>query len=263
MSIYEAILLGIVQGITEFFPVSSSGHLILGELIFGVRNLSQFIPFDLVCHLGTLVSIVCFFFRDFIQLLTFSDRRLFLRLSLAILPLFPLYFLLRPIKEIYNQPKYLGFFFLTTALILFIGEKLRFKLKTKPQSFRDSLIIGTIQAIAILPGVSRSGSTISCASVLGWERKDAARFSFLMALPTIMGGVVLEGASMLRHPQELPNLPISSYFAGFIFSCITGYLALHFIMKLANKGSFKPFMYYCVAIGLFTIVYVNGFSQAA
>ena len=169
MSWVEALILGIVQGLTEFLPVSSSGHLKLFQMLFGYENLDSYVAFDLACHLGTLLTI-CIVFMDQIRDLLKGDLKKIFLLFIATLPLVPLYLFRDELGAIIDSPQLLGYFFLTTGFLLFLGDRLA-KLATEERSMRrgmlDSIIIGLFQAIAILPGISRSGSTISAARALG------------------------------------------------------------------------------------------------
>ncbi len=257
MTLLEALLLGIIQGLTEFFPVSSSGHLEIGQKILGMKNLNQFIPFNLVCHLGTLLAILCAFRRQIKRLLLTKWKQVIC----ATLPLFPLLLILKPIKHMFDQPQYLGFFFLVTALVLYLGERYGHvipKFELKKRRYQDALIIGTAQAMAILPGISRSGSTISAARLVGWEAKDAAFFSFLLAIPAILGGITLEGLQLLK--QETPPAPISfgGYFVGFIVSFFVGYLALRGMMYIMERKKIMGFVWYCVMVGIVCLMLFTG-----
>lgn len=259
MSTFEAILLGIIQGITEFFPVSSSGHLKLVQALLGLKNLDRYIIFDLVCHLGTLFAICLIYAKQLRE--AFTVHRIVLwKVILATLPLFPLVFLLGPIKTLFNRPEYLGYFFLFTAFLLYLG--IRFGTPKNSQlltehPWRDSILIGIFQAIAILPGISRSGSTISGARLLGWNLQQAITFSFLLAIPAILGGTVLETA-LLIFKQDLSLLPAigwGEYLAGFSTSFAAGCLALILLQKLAVKDKFIYFVWYCLIIGIFSCLY--------
>ena len=194
MTTIDAIILGIVQGLTEFLPVSSSGHLKLAQHFLGLQNLDHYLLFDLACHLGTLIAIGLFFFQAIRNLFVGQTTHL-RQVVLATLPLFPLVLLMKPIEAAYAEPAYLGVFFLMTAAILFLGV---YYGKTSPEGqrhqhvWRDALVIGSWQALAILPGVSRSGSTISGARLLGWSPQEAIVFSFLLAIPAVLGGTSLE-----------------------------------------------------------------------
>lgn len=254
MTFFEAIFLGIVQGLTEFLPVSSSGHLTLVQALLGMENLHQYVAFDLVCHLGTLLAIFCIFSKT-IYGLFWENRSLFWQVCLGTLPLFPLVFAMKPIKGLFNQPQFLGFFFLATAFILWCGIRLGAAVRRPDASVRDALVIGTFQAFAILPGVSRSGSTVSAARLLGWSYEEALRFSFLLAIPAILGGVALE---ILQLKNEgLPAIGFTPYAAGFVTSFVVGLAALTWLLKMAAKDKFMYFFWYCLFLGVATLIYFN------
>jgi undecaprenyl-diphosphatase len=255
LNLIQAIILGVIQGLTEFLPVSSSGHLILGQLLLGLDNLGQYILFDLVCHLGTLIAILVVF-RKQIYRSFFIDRTRLLQIGVAILPLFPLLIILKPIKDIFDQPEYLSLFFGCTSLLLFLG--LRFGHEKKKMFFyahrwRDPFVIGLFQAFAIFPGVSRSGSTISGARLLGWSREEALSFSFLIAIPTILGGSLLEVVKLLTSSEAHVNgvTGYGVYIAGFVTSLVVGYAALRLLMQLVLKDNLMMFVWYCLGLSLF------------
>lgn len=260
MTTLDAILLGIVQGLTEFLPVSSSGHLQLVQHLLGMKDLDHYIIFDLACHVGTLLAIVLVFSKNIKHVFTADTHTRFWQVVIGTLPLFPLVLIMKPIKAAYADPSYLGFFFLLTAFILFLGVRFGKTLaeeKKEKHLWRDALIIGFWQAIAILPGVSRSGSTISGARLLGWEAKDAVVFSFLLAIPAILGGTTLELFKLWQHPESVIDLPFSHYAVGFIVSFIVGLFALKLLMRLALQNKFYYFAWYCLILGLVSIYYFH------
>lgn len=263
MTTLDAIILGIVQGLTEFLPVSSSGHLHLVEHLLGLENLDHYIMFDLACHLGTLMAIFFVFARYIKDSFTNDTSRLW-QIIIATLPLFPLVLLMKPIKAAYADPSYLGFFFMMTSAILFLG--IHYTKKEPAQDlhppmhlrkWRDAFSIGLWQALAILPGVSRSGSTISGARILGWNTKEAINFSFLLAIPTILGGTALEVLNWIKHPETVANLPSEHYLAGFFISFIVGLGALKLLIYVANHNKFSYFAWYCLILGLATTYYFH------
>ena len=258
MTTLDAIILGIIQGITEFLPVSSSGHLQLVQHFLGMQELDHYIIFDLVCHLGTLLAIALVFFSNIKNLFQKKSKR-FWQVIIGTLPLFPLVFLMKSIKVAYADPSYLGFFFLLTAFILFIGIKFgkSVPLEERNHPWRDALTIGVSQAIAILPGVSRSGTTISGAKLLGWSANDAVVFSFLLAIPAILGGTILEVFNLWQHPENLIDLPLLTYLLGFTISFVVGFFALKLLMKLALQNKFYYFAWYCLILGLATTFYFH------
>lgn len=259
MTTIDAIILGIIQGLTEFLPVSSSGHLELVQHLLGMQDLEQYILFDLVCHLGTLLAIFFIFFNQ-IKDLIFENTSRLKQLTLATLPLFPLVLVMKPIKAAYADPVYLGFFFLITSCILFLG--LRFGKTTSEKqrerhTWRDAMIIGTWQAAAILPGVSRSGSTISGARLLGWTPNEAVSFSFLLAIPAILGGATLEIIKLWQHPESVSSVSPIHYGLGFVVSFVVGIASLQLLIRLATHNKFAYFAWYCLALGLFLTAYFH------
>ncbi|MBA3817146.1 MAG: undecaprenyl-diphosphate phosphatase [Parachlamydiaceae bacterium] len=255
MTVIDAIILGIIQGLTEFLPVSSSGHLELAQHLLGMKDLEQYILFNLVCHLGTLLAICFIFFNQIKSLFQHNTTRL-KQLILATLPLFPLVFLMKPIKAAYADPSYLGFFFLITACILFLGVRFGKTIpekEIKQHKWRDALIIGIWQAAAILPGVSRSGSTISGARILGWSANEAVTFSFLLAIPAILGGATLEIIKLWQHPESASSLSLTHYSLGFLISFVIGLGSLQLLIRLVTHNKFAYFAWYCLALGLATL----------
>lgn len=259
MTTIDVFILGLVQGLTEFLPVSSSGHLQLVQYFLGMQNLDQYILFDLVCHLGTLLAIFIVFAGK-IKDLIFHNPLCRKQVFLATLPLFPLVLIIKPIKAVYADPNYLGIFFLVTAAILFLGVylgKTKSENERRRHSLRDACLIGTWQAVAILPGISRSGSTISGARLLGWSASDAVTFSFLLAIPAILGGTTLELFKLWKHPESVATLPTTHYLVGFIVSFATGLFALQLLIRLATHNKFSYFAWYCLLLGLATTAYFH------
>lgn len=251
MTPIEALILGIIQGLTEFFPVSSSGHLKLAQAIFGFNHLDEYILFDLTCHLGTLVSIFWVFWSEIKELL-FKNHKQMALIALGTLPLFPLLLIMKPIKAVFDQPQFLGYAFIITAILLWIGVKVRPKESTN--RWRDALFIGGFQALAIFPGISRSGSTISGARLMGWTPAEALSFSFLLAIPAIFGGIVIEAYKALTLTSE-STLSIGSleYAIGFFASLIVGTSCLNLLKRLVKKHSFMYFAWYCLIIGIISL----------
>ena len=180
MSLIEAFIFGLLQGLTEFLPVSSSAHLKLAKLFFHIEKSESQVIFDLVCHLGTLFALLYFLRKEVLRMFSSERRKLFL-LFAATLPLIPCYFLLKPLRDLASEPQFLGPCLICTAFILFLGQRLRLQRTastTNKREMSDVLMIGVMQSAALIPGISRSASTISCAKVLGWKPREAVRFSF-------------------------------------------------------------------------------------
>jgi len=259
MSTIQAIILGIIQGITEFLPVSSSGHLTLYQTLLGLENLDQYIAFDLVCHLGTLLAILIVFTPQIKQVIS-SDIKRLMQIGVGTLPLFPTVLIMKPLTRLFDQPQYLGYFFMITAVLLYLG--IRFGREypeehLKKKRFGDAFMIGIFQTLALLPGVSRSGSTISVARILGWKPQDAVMFSFLLAIPAIIGGSSLEFLKLISGKTIYPTSTLSfmQYASGFISSFIVGYLSLLLLIRLAVKGKFMYFVWYCLIVGICSFLY--------
>jgi undecaprenyl-diphosphatase len=259
MSTLEAIILGILQGLTEFLPISSSGHLELGQHLLGLSNLENYIVFNLVCHLGTLFALFIFYSQQ-IQTILKDQRYRLIQLFIGILPLFPLVLILKPIKSMFDQPQYLGWCFLVTSLLLLLGIQfgsVASQEVRQQRRWRDPFIIGLFQAVAILPGISRSGSTISAGRLLGWTQQDSITFAFLLAIPTILGGITLELLHLAAGKTIMPSIGWEPYLAGFITSFIVGYFALRLLLRLAAKDKFIYFVWYCLILGIVTIFYFS------
>jgi undecaprenyl-diphosphatase len=261
MTTWEAIILGLIQGITEFLPISSSGHLELGQLLLGFEDLHQYILFNLICHLGTLTSILYMLFPEIKKSLT-TNRKMISQVIIGTLPLFPLVLILHPIKKIFNQPQYLGICFLFSAFLLFSGISYQLKKEKKLKTFKwlDALAIGVFQSIAVLPGVSRSGATISAARLLGWQKEEAFHFSFLLAIPAILGGTILELLEWIRTPSsEVFSIHLFPFIVGFMTSFAIGCLSLRLLIRLLARDQWVYFGWYCLFLGITTSLYFNIF----
>jgi undecaprenyl-diphosphatase len=258
VTVIQAFFLGIVQGITEFLPVSSKGHLALFQYFFGLENLDGFIVFDLVLHLGTLCSIFVVFHSQILKLFAGDSVRV-RQIIIGTLPLFPIVFILKPIESLFDKPYLFGFFFILTAGILYAG--IRWGYNKTPQEkkkswWKDALVIGFFQTMALLPGVSRSGSTISAARLVGWDKQDAITFSFLLAIPAILGGSALKLLQItFLGGAEVNQMDLPQYLIGFVAAFLVGYAALMLLIRLASKDKFMYFVWYCLALGLLTSFY--------
>lgn len=244
MTAIQAFFLGLIQGLTEFLPVSSSGHLVIFQNLFGFTQPP--VLFDVIVHLATALAIVVFFWSSLLKL----NKRLIGLLLLASLPAGLLGLVLnQQIEILFNSLTLVGFSLLITAFMLFSLN--RFIAKAKRSSLRpkDALIIGLFQALAIIPGISRSGSTITAAIFRGLKPELAFQFSFLLALPAILGAQLLQ-LPLLAH---LSSAAILSLTIGFLTAFISGYLALKLLHQLVIKAQLKGFGYYCLFLGLFIL----------
>lgn len=250
MEILEAIVLGIVQGITEWLPVSSSGHLVIIQKLLG---LSPPIIFDIMLHIGSLTVVVLFFWKDIIELVTGvinwekEKLRIILMLVIATIPIAIVgYFFQSWIELVFHELSTVGYALLFTALLLFFS---RYPLKkNKRLNYWKALIVGLFQAIAILPGVSRSGSTISSGMMLGIKREDIARFSFLMFIPAIIGALAL-------HINEFSAAIDATMIVGAIVSATVGYFSLRILMRIIRNDKFYLFSIYCLVLGIIVLAF--------
>jgi undecaprenyl-diphosphatase len=248
---FQAAILGLVQGLTEFLPVSSSGHLVLIQHVFGLGG-AENLTFDILLHVATLVAVVVYFRRELalLVLCVFVDRkqrRLAACLLLAMVPTVVIALAIRRyIEQAFDSPTAVGFMLLTTGGILFVSPRVRQgKAPLEGVRLRHALAVGCAQGLAALPGLSRSGATI-CAGILsGVASEAAARFSFLLAVPAILAAAALdiEQISALDAPQVL------AAGAGMAVAFVVGLASIHWLLRVARKGRFDGFAYYCWAVG--------------
>ena len=260
MSLLEAIILGIIQGLTEFLPVSSSGHLELVKTIQG-QELSggSSMMMTVVLHFATALSTVVVFRKDIIKIVKglfqfkLNDDFLFsIKIILSMIPAAIVGVLYDDIIESFfgGQVLLVGLMLIVTGLLLFLAD--RAKNTVRDISTKNAVIIGIAQAIAILPGISRSGATIGTSVLLGVDREKAARFSFLMVVPLIFGKMAKDLFSSELITEDVSITVIS---AGFIAAFITGIAACTWMISLVKKSKLSYFSYYCFAVGLIAIVW--------
>jgi undecaprenyl-diphosphatase len=259
LNLIAIIILGIIQGLTEFFPVSSSGHLVLFQNAFGFKEPQIFV--DVMLHVGTLLALLVFLRRELLQLFKgfiflvraprrhFTDPRVkkIFALIVASVPTFFIgYFFSDFFESLFASLRTVGFALIVTGCYLYLTKWA----KKRPQNFLlHPFIIGILQGAAIVPGFSRSGLTIGGALFLGWEREDAARFSFLLSIPAIGGAAVFQYGKMDAGSQSWPII-----FTGVAVSAVVGYFALAMLVSVINRGKFHAFSYYCFAAGIGAII---------
>lgn len=261
MNIFEGILLGILQGLTEFLPVSSSGHLVLFRGLLGIEG--EFLFFDTMLHVGTLAAVCLVFYKDIVKILKKPFQKLTYMLALATVPAVIFTLLFDSFFEGAFEGKYLGFGFLMTSLVLTLSEKLfdLYKLsgvygegkRIKFPDYKEALIMGVAQGFAIVPGLSRSGSTIAGGIISKVEREGAARFSFLMSIPAILGSVVLQSFDLIKNgaPEGLFFWPT---FFGTIFAAVSGFFAIRFMYNLVKNKKLYGFAIYTAILGALVIL---------
>ena len=258
MEILHAIILGIIQGLTEFLPVSSSGHLEIAKAILGEGKVGQeSLLMTVVLHFATALSTLIIFRKDLAEifrgLLQFKDNDSFqfsLKIVLSMIPAALVgVFFNDEIEGLFGGALTLvGGMLLITGLLLFLADKA--KASAKQVGIKDAILVGISQAIAILPGISRSGATISIAVLLGIDKEKAARFSFLMVVPLIFGKMAKDVLSGDIQYESATILPLV---IGFIFAFLTGLVACKWMIKLVKRSQLKYFAYYCFAVGTIVI----------
>ncbi|HCA48062.1 MAG TPA: undecaprenyl-diphosphate phosphatase [Armatimonadetes bacterium] len=265
MSALEAITLAIIQGLTEFLPVSSSGHLALGHWLLGAREELP-LEFVVLVHLGTLAAVVCYYRCDLLEILrdVFRPsrdagegescgwgRRLLILLVVATLPAVVAVLFEEQVEALMNLPWAVGCALLVTGTALLISERLGRRLKSDRQTTAvDALLVGVAQAVAVVPGISRSGSTISAGLAVGFEREWAARFAFLMSVPAILGGTVFKLKDLI---EQGAGGGLGLYAVCLVVSAVTGYLAIRLVIGAVQSRNLKWFAVYCYAMGLLAI----------
>ena len=261
MDIIDSIILGIIQGLTEFLPVSSSGHLELGKAILGDNSVpEESLLFTVVLHFATALSTLVIFRKDIIDIIKGlfkpginEDQRFAGKIIISMIPAVIVgLFFEEQLEQLFGGNIMLvGCMLLVTAVLLFLADKA--KSTNKEVSFKNALIIGISQAIAMLPGISRSGATISTSVLLGNDKTKAARFSFLMVVPLIFGKIAkdLVGGDLSFESQNITALG-----AGFVAAFISGLFACTWMIALVKKSKLSYFAIYCVIVGLIAI----GFS---
>ena len=237
----EAIALGIVQGLTEFLPISSTAHLILFPWFLNWGGEVNTLTFDVALHAGTLFALILFFWRDWLELI-FKKQRLFKLIILASIPAGVAGYLLNDIVENnLRKPIVISIMLIAVGILMLVAERTNKHKGIEKTGLKDSLIIGIAQAIAIIPGVSRSGITISAGLFRGFEREASARFSFLLSTPLIAGATALHLKEALISQT---NHDFRLFFAGIITSFITGFIAIKFLLKFLKKNPLNLFVYY-------------------
>lgn len=275
MTYLTSILMGILQGIAEFLPISSSGHLSLFGYFFGMENYEETqMFFTVLLHLGTLLSVCVYYWRDVLDMILeffamlgslFSKdrrygkkavppaRRLVLLIIVSILPLF----LVLPIKDrveaAMGSPRFVSLALILTGFILFFSDRLaRGRKNEKTATLLDALLVGVAQGVGTLPGISRSGITISAGLLRGFDRSFAVRFSFLMSLPAVLGANILTLKDVIEAGTiDVSMLPV--YLVGTVVAAVVGYFAIHLVNLLADKGKFGAFAWYCWAAGIISL----------
>lgn len=253
MSVLEAFILGVLQGLTEFLPISSSGHLMLAEGIFGLKGSNIF--FNLILHFATLLAVLMVFWKDVVELIKHPLGEKMRKIVVATIPTVIFALLVKFFIDEFAMVQFLGFGFLISAVVILITSILQKKsnlLYKRGLGYKESFIIGLVQGLAVLPGISRSGSTI-CASVIqGVDREESAKFSFLISIPIILGGVLFEVFDGIRNGfgnvEALPSV------VGFIIAFVVALFTIRLMMKIVKKGNWIYFSIYLFLLSIFVLL---------
>lgn len=260
MNVFQAAVLGLVQGLAEFLPISSSGHLILARMLMGISDAEaatgSYIILDVLLHAGTLLAVLVVFWKDWWGILRNPFKsRLLLLLFVASIPALVVVLLFNDLVEQFFTGWFLGVSFLMTAVFLLIAESVNaksVKRSTKP-GMKHAVIMGIMQAVALLPGVSRSGSTITGGLCARLDRKAAAKFAFMMSAPAILGSLVFEGKDAIEMGY-LADLSLIPTVVGVAVAAVSGYLAIRFMLRLIQKISLNWFALYVAIVGVVVLV---------
>lgn len=272
MSIWNAVVLGLVQGLTEFLPVSSSGHLsILNNLFSMTMTDDGHLFFDVLLHLGTLGSICIVYWKDIKQMFfetigfvnlgplaghrqeRYPAVRMFFMIVVATLPLL----LILPVKDkietLYYNNIFIGVALVLTGCMLYVSDKMKAGRKTEGGiTVLDAIIIGLCQCVAVVPGLSRSGTTITAGIATGLRRDFAVKFAFLMSLPAVLGANILSIVDAAREGINWSCVP--AYLVGMVAALVSGIAAISLLKYIAQKGKFGGFAYYCWVMGVLSII---------
>ena len=275
MSVFMSIFLGLVQGVTEFLPVSSSGHLSILQNLFKIRFVEEdHLLFDVLLHFGTMIAIIGVYWKEiktmlseginFLRMRSDSDldepvvmkppARALLFVIVGTLPMFLMLFFMKSVKRLFYHTGFIGFALAITGGLLFVSDKYiqRGNKTEKTMTLTDAIVIGLAQAVAIVPGLSRSGTTISVGLARGLSGSFAVRFSMLLSIPSVFGATLVTLFSAVRDGINFSLLPV--YLIGFICATAIGFLAIQLMRRIMNRSGFGKIAYYCWGAGGLTMI---------
>lgn len=289
MTWYEALFYGAIQGLAEFLPISSSGHLALFQSIFGMGGTDNLFTFNILLHIGTLLAVFVVYRKDIIPLVPafftlcgklFTGKlvvraeaesgdenakgrlqlnatpweRLVIMVIIATLPLVLTFFYKDYVELLSVYPKVIGGILIFNGVVLFISDRLAKEGKGLEASGPiDALFVGLLQAVAVVPGLSRSGTTITAGLLRGFDREFAVRFSFILSIPTILGASILEIPEVISNP--IPSADIFPYALGMITAAVIGFASMKLLMLISKKSNFTVFAFYCWAVGALAVIF--------
>lgn len=272
MTYLMSAILGFVQGVAEFLPISSSGHLTLLQHFFGMEEPDNLL--NILLHFATLLAVCVYYFQDVLEMIVeffrgiaalFSRRpshgnppearRLVLLVIVGTLPLLVVMLVKDWVEALGSSPVFVSCALLVTGCILFLSDRMASgKKNARSATLKDVLLVGVAQGCATIPGLSRSGCTISAGMARGFDRKFAVRYSFLMSLPAVLGATILEVKDVVGVEGALPEGMLPKYLLGMVIAGVVGYFSIRLVNLLASKGKFGAFAYYCWAAGIISLV---------
>jgi len=272
MTFLMSAILGFVQGVAEFLPISSSGHLTLFQHFFGLEETDNL--FNILLHFATLLAVCLYYFQDVVDMiLEFfrgvaalfvrtpcrgnppEARRLVLLIIVGTLPLFLVLPVEDKIEALGSSPVFVSIALILTGCILFLSDRMGGGRKNaRSATIKDVLLVGVAQGCATVPGLSRSGCTISAGMALGFDRKFAVRYSFLLSLPAVLGATLLKVVKTLKAAEPIADGLLPKYLLGMVIAGVVGYFSIRLVNLLASKGKFGAFAYYCWAAGAVSLV---------
>lgn len=274
MTYLMSAILGFVQGVAEFLPISSSGHLTLLQHFFGMEEPDNL--FNILLHFATLLAVCVYYFQDVVEMVVeffraigdmFSRhpsrgnppeaRRLVFLIVVGTLPLFVVMLVKDYVEALGSSPVFVSCALLVTGCILFLSDRMGGGRKTaRNATLKDVLLVGLAQGCATIPGLSRSGCTISAGMAVGFDRKFAVRYSFLLSLPAVLGATILEVKDVIGMEGGLAEGVLPMYLVGMVIAGVVGYFSIRLVNLLASKGKFGAFAYYCWAAGIVSLIAV-------
>ena len=272
MTLLEAIFCGIIQGLTEFLPVSSSGHLALAHTLFGMETSEGYLTFDILLHFATLIVVFIVYYREIFSLMPafftlcgkiirgkfrFADftksERMVVLLITATLPLAAAFFVKDTVELLAGYARAVGLILILNGVLLLLSDRFSRRAKREELTPAGALGVGLFQLAAIFPGLSRSGSTISGGLFLGLDRKEAVKFSFLMSVPAVLGANILNVPDVLR--VQITKSELGIYLAGMAAAALAGFAAMKLLFYISEKSKFGFFAYYCMIVGLAAAIF--------
>lgn len=264
MTIFQSFLLGILQGLTEFIPISSTAHLLIGQKLLGIPASDTMFSFLILVELGTILSLIIYFWKDLVSLIRaffaipFStpENKLGWYIIIATIPALIFGYLLKSVVETLFKSPLLeaAIRLLLTAIILTLAEWLGKRNRTlEKMTWLDALFVGIAQVIAVIPGASRSGTTISGGMALGFDRKSSAKFAFLMSIPVMLAASGYQSLDLLKMPGVSAFLPVLA--VGFAAAAFIGWLTIKWLLDYLNKNSLYAFAIYCAVVGAICLIF--------